>query len=217
VVAGHAQLLGAFHTDDQIQHHVKEILGAVDRLTQLSTDVLDYAKVREPNRESVDMGGFLKQLAEPLLPRAQDAGIALVCAGPPCTASLDRHRFARVVENLLANSMDALGGGSGGTIEVTWAYAATGGVALTVKDNGKGIPRKVIKRIFEPFYSHGKARGTGLGMATVKKIVEEHGGTIDVQSEEGQGTTVTLLLPDPAGDRLDDSTGRIKIADLRLG
>lgn len=216
VVAGHAQLLGAFQQDAQVQHHVKEILGAVERLTQLSTDVLDYAKVREPNRETVDLGAFLRALVEPLMPRAREAGIVLCCDGPPCRASLDRHRFARVVENLLANSMDALAGHEQGIIEVAWAPVAMGGVYLTVKDNGKGIPRKVLKRIFEPFFSHGKSKGTGLGMATVKKIVDEHGGSIDVLSEEGQGATVTVLLPEPTCDRLDDSTGRIKISDLRL-
>jgi hypothetical protein len=53
-----------------------------------------------------------------------------------------------------------------------------------------------MRRIFEPFYSYGKRKGTGLGMATVKKIVEEHGGSLEVLSEEGQGTTVIMTIPD---------------------
>ena len=71
-------------------------------------------------------------------------------------------------------------------------------MAIRVADNGKGIPRKVQKRIFEPFFSYGKARGTGLGMATVQRIMAEHRGAIEVASEEGQGTTITLRLPGPA-------------------
>ena len=83
-------------------------------------------------------------------------------------------------------------------VEVAWRRVA-GGVELVVKDNGKGIPRKILKRIFEPFFSHGKRKGTGLGMATVKKIVEEHGGTVEVASEEGEGTVATIVLPDTSG------------------
>jgi signal transduction histidine kinase len=80
-------------------------------------------------------------------------------------------------------------------VTVTWERV-TGGVQVRVKDTGKGIPKKVMRRIFEPFYSYGKRKGTGLGMATVKKIVEEHGGSLEVLSEEGQGTTVIMTIPD---------------------
>jgi signal transduction histidine kinase len=65
-----------------------------------------------------------------------------------------------------------------------------------VKDRGRGIPRKVIKRIFEPFFSYGKKMGTGLGMATVKKIIEEHGGSLEFISQVGSGTEVIITLPD---------------------
>ena len=87
------------------------------------------------------------------------------------------------------------------------------GLEITVTDNGKGIPRKIMKRIYEPFFSHGKARGTGLGMATVKRIMDEHGGTVAVASEEGQGTTVTLHLPAPPAATLADRTGEFRIRD----
>ena len=73
-------------------------------------------------------------------------------------------------------------------------------------DNGKGIPRKIQKRIFEPFFSHGKAKGTGLGMATVKRIMDEHKGTVEVASEEGQGTTITLWLPGNRGEEDEPSS-----------
>lgn len=211
VVAGHTQMLGAQTTDPKIHHHVEQILGAVERLSQLSTDVLDYSKIREPKREVVDLGAYLEALLEPLKPRIEELGLALQCQGPKCKTCLDKHRFARVIENLLANSLDAMGNQTEGLVRVSWEKEY-GGIRLTVEDNGKGIPKKVMKRIFEPFFSHGKAKGTGLGMATVKKIIEEHGGTITVTSEEGVGTKATFTIPDqssPNGAN-EDTTDRLK-------
>ncbi|HWQ09929.1 MAG TPA: ATP-binding protein, partial [Holophaga sp.] len=204
VVAGHTQMIGAQSADPKIQHHVAEVLGAVDRLGQLSMDVLDYAKIREPKREEVELGPYLGALVEAFRSRAVDLGAELVCEGPACTASLDRHRFARVIENLLANSLDALRNRREGRISLTWERDGAA-VRFCLEDNGAGIPKKVVKRIFEPFFSHGKTKGTGLGMATVKKIVEEHGGTILVSSQEGTGTTVAFALPDPGGSRAPGS------------
>jgi signal transduction histidine kinase len=212
VIAGHAQLLGLGTADPGSRHHLDQILGAVDRLSQLSMDILDYSKIREPRRELVDLGRFLEAQVEPLQPRAQEAEVDLVCQGPPFQASLDRHRFARVIENLLANALDALAGREGGKVRLAWT-PCPGGVEITVSDNGKGIPRKVLKRIYEPFFSHGKARGTGLGMATVKRIMEEHGGTVAVTSEEGLGTTVTLRLFEAGGGTAADATGEFRIGD----
>ena len=211
VVAGHTQMLGAQTTDPKIHHHVEQILGAVERLSQLSTDVLEYSKIREPKRETVDLATYLGALIEPLLPRAHELGVELKCQGPKCTADLDKHRFARVIENLLANSLDAMGNQTAGCVAVSWEREY-GGIRITLEDNGKGIPKKVIKRIFEPFFSHGKNKGTGLGMATVKKIIEEHGGAIEVTSEEGAGTKVTFTVPDQGTQRgaSEDTTDRIK-------
>jgi signal transduction histidine kinase len=209
VIAGHAQLLGGVVADEAVQHHVTKILGAVDRLSLLSMDIVDYSKVREPRCEPLDLASYLGGLVEPLQPRAQEAGVELRCQGPSLEASLDSHRFARVIENLLANSLDALGGQEGGVVTLSWGRDPEG-IRITVADNGKGIPKKVLKRIFEPFFSHGKAKGTGLGMATVRKIVEEHKGAIEVQSEEGQGTEVTILLSETGEVRKADQTGKFR-------
>lgn len=215
VIAGHAQLLGLTAQDTNTRHHLSQILSAADRLSLLTLDILDYAKIRVPKRELVDLPAFLGAQVEPLQPRAQEADVTLVCQGPPCQASLDKHRFNRVIENLLANALDALAGRDGGQVTLAWAPAKDGGVSITVTDNGKGIPRKIQKRIFEPFYSYGKAKGTGLGMATVKRIMDEHGGTIEVASEEGQGTTITLILPPPppTAEADGESTGQFRIRE----
>jgi signal transduction histidine kinase len=156
--------------------------------------VLDYAKVREPIRTQVDIPPFMESILEPMIPRAAELGVELHGEGPACRASIDPHRFTRVMENLIENALDATVDMKG-EIHVSWA-PVTGGTQLRVKDHGRGIPKKVLKRIYEPFFSYGKKKGTGLGMATVKKIIEEHGGSMEIISEEGVGTEVILTLPD---------------------
>lgn len=215
VLRGHADLLELSTDDHKIRHHCQKILECVDRLTHLSQDVLDYAKVREPNRSTVDLQPFLDAILEPMVHQAAELGVTLRAEGGPCMVQLDPGRFTRVIENLLTNALDAMTDMSG-EILVSWSRVV-GGVQIHVKDNGKGIPRKALKRIFEPFFSYGKKKGTGLGMATVKKIVEEHGCTLEVFSEEGQGTDVLIVLPDhlpgESETRVDESTGKHRALD----
>ena len=214
VLRGHADLLTMSTTDPKILHHSQKILDSVDRLTALSQDVLDYAKVREPHREEVDLQAFMGAILEPLAPRADELGITLRTEGESCMARLDPARFTRVVENLVTNALDAMVGLTGDVV-LSWQRVAPG-IEISVRDSGRGIPKKFQKRIFEPFFSYGKKRGTGLGMATVRKIVDEHGGTIEVASEEGQGTEVRLLLPDlQALESLlpEESTGKHRALD----
>jgi signal transduction histidine kinase len=68
-------------------------------------------------------------------------------------------------------------------------------VVFVVEDTGCGIPDEVMKRLFEPFFTHGKSHGTGLGLAIVKNVVEAHGGDIDVASQPDRGTTFRIILP----------------------
>ncbi len=209
VLRGHADLLELSTEDHKIRHHCRKILECVDRLTHLSQDVLDFAKVREPNRETVDLRAFLDAILEPMVPRAAELGVQLRTEGTTCLVKIDPGRFTRVMENIMTNALDATLD-MDGEVYVSWG-PVTGGIQIRVKDRGRGIPRKVIKRIFEPFFSYGKKKGTGLGMATVKKIVEEHAGTLEFISEEGSGTEVIITLPD------HPITGTFKISDESTG
>jgi signal transduction histidine kinase len=209
VLRGHADLLELSTDDSKVRHHSRKILECVDRLTHLSQDVLDFAKVREPKRETVDLRAFMDAILEPMVAQAAEMGVSLRAEGPSSLIKLDPGRFTRVMENLLTNALDATTG-LHGEVTVAWIQV-TGGVQIRVKDRGRGIPRRVIKRIFEPFFSYGKKKGTGLGMATVKKIVEEHGGTLEFLSEEGEGTEVIILLPD------HPITGAVRVSEESTG
>jgi signal transduction histidine kinase len=82
----------------------------------------------------------------------------------------------------------------GGMLTLTTALDG-GYVRIDFKDTGTGMPDEVKKKIFEPFMTYGKKHGTGLGMAIVKKVIDDHHGTIDIESEMGHGTTITIRLP----------------------
>ena len=105
--------------------------------------------------------------------------------------SLDRQQFRQVVWNLCLNALQAMP--DGGELRVTVA-ASRGRLLLRVTDTGEGVGGDDLAHIFEPFYST-KAAGTGLGLALVHRVVQDHGGEIDVQSRAGVGAVFTLTLP----------------------
>jgi CheY-like chemotaxis protein len=112
----------------------------------------------------------------------------------PLIVSADPNQLLQVLLNLAHNARDALAGP--GTITIRVAPSPSGGARLSVSDTGPGIPPDVLPRVFEPFYTtKAPGEGTGLGMSNVKTIVEDLGGTVSVQSELGQGTTVELEFP----------------------
>ena len=125
---------------------------------------------------------------------AVDARIAFVLELaerlPPIEA--DPGRIKQVLLNIVVNGIQSIAGN--GEIRIRTAIDRPGRVGLSVADHGAGIPAEIRERIFDPFFST-KATGTGLGMAIARRIVEGHNGTIEIDSEEGRGTTVTVFFP----------------------
>jgi PAS domain S-box-containing protein len=105
----------------------------------------------------------------------------------------DANALQQVVMNLLTNARDAVKGGGEIYIETREAAAQAGGVQLTVRDTGPGIPPEILPKIFDPFFTT-KAQGTGLGLSISYGIVRDHQGTVDVQSSPGEGTTFVLTF-----------------------
>jgi signal transduction histidine kinase len=117
---------------------------------------------------------------------------------PPVPA--DRRQLERVLLNLWQNalqSLDEVATSRERRLAVRTSTAA-GTVKISFHDTGTGIPRHILPNIFTPFFTT-KSRGTGLGLAVVKKIIEDHHGTVDVRSERRQGTVFTVTLPLPIG------------------
>ncbi len=105
----------------------------------------------------------------------------------------DPRKLERVLYNLVLNSCEAVVPETGrihvGLNEVP------GGVEIRVSDNGHGVPEKIRGQLFEPFISHGKENGTGLGLTVVQKIIQDHGGDVIVEKTSAEGTVFRLMLP----------------------
>jgi signal transduction histidine kinase len=105
--------------------------------------------------------------------------------------AFDRDQVTQVLWNVALNGVEAMNGRGRLSLEMA---RRNGDVALAVSDTGPGIPRERLARVFEPFYS-GKDNGSGLGLTIAERIVAAHGGRIEIDSEPGRGTRVTLLFP----------------------
>jgi len=169
------------------------------RCENLISDLLHFTRPKEAKRAALVFDRWLSEVLDEqklpdsiMLERRLEAGGTLV--------SLDAERFQQVVINLLENAVQALDANEApdAARRIRVATSAADQVEILIEDTGPGIPAEVLPRIFEPLFST-KSFGTGLGLPTVKQIVEQHGGTIAITSEAGHGARVRILLP--AGDR----------------
>ena len=187
--------------EDPSRPHLATIMAEADRLTGLTGDLLQFSREAPPLlRAPARLADVIRQTLKPLQPRLQRAQVDLALGlDEDARASLDSARMVRALHNLVANALDAMRGG--GRLDIR-CRRVNGTSEISVRDSGCGMSDEVRRRVFEPFFTHGKTHGTGLGMAIVQKIVEEHGGSVQVDSAPGRGTTVTLALPaaaHPAG------------------
>lgn len=163
------------------------------RLVDLSNDFLRFARMAELNAVPASLEEVVTRLVDFLAPTARVQGIEIVChCGPDLpTVRMDVELFEKVLLNLMLNAEDAMP--DGGTLTLQ-ARAEPDSVTVDVIDSGCGMDKEMVEKAFRPFVTT-KPDGHGLGLATARKIVHAHGGTISVQSEPGRGTKFTIRLP----------------------
>jgi signal transduction histidine kinase len=166
------------------------------RLEDLLNDFLNFTKLRQLRMEPADLNREVDRTLEFFRPQAAEARIEIVRYFDPDlpTVLLDREAFHGALLNLILNAQQAMP--QGGQL-VARTRVARGGVALDLIDNGIGMDARTRDQVFQTFFST-KPGGSGLGLPTARKIVEAHGGEIEVQSEPGRGTQFTIELPLPA-------------------
>jgi PAS domain S-box-containing protein len=180
--------------DHPVRDDVDEIGRAADRAAALTRQLLMFSRREVVKPEVLDVGGLLRDL-ERLLNRTLSERIALrITVGPSLLPVLaDRAQLEQVLVNLAVNARDAMV--DGGTLAIAVA-GVSDGVRITVVDDGTGMLEEVRDRAFEPFFTtKDPGQGTGLGLATVHGIVTDSGGTVDIESTPGLGTSVTIFLP----------------------
>ena len=185
-------------TPEDYEQALADISEEADRLRSLVEDLLRLARgdARSPvPREPVDLAMLLSDVTDSLRPLAEAKGLMLTCSAPAgLTLSGSSDDLIRLFVNLLDNAITYT---DRGTIAVT-AHNHNGSARVTVADTGRGIPAEHLPRLFDRFYrvdASRSAQGSGLGLAIALEIARAHGGTLEVNSAVGAGTTFTVLLP----------------------
>ena len=179
----------------------REFAGAASRsvkkLLHMADDFLDYGKAKTLSRITCNLKQIFYEFVEPECSKTlRDKGLSIdLNIDPHLYANIDSHKISRTMTNLVLNAARAVDEHDG-RIEVGVMEGQSGELIIIVSDDGCGIPRDDLEKIYESFYSTDKKLGTGLGLSYCKQVVEVHDGTMDVQSEVDKGTIFTIMLPD---------------------
>ena len=192
-------LLDEFERSDPRRVEIDVILQETRRMDRIVNQIVEYARPRELALARFVLSDLindvLKLLSGPLQAKHLKVRTSLSAAADHLNA--DRDQIEQVLLNVIDNAIDA-SPMDGSAIEITANesfYHEQPGIMIQVRDAGKGIALEVLPHVFEPFFTSGKPRGTGLGMAICKNIIERHRGDIHLTSEVGTGTIVSIWLP----------------------
>ena len=175
------------------------VLREAARLDQLVTRFLQFSRPTPPRREQADLAEIVRETLEVFARDPAAARVQVVPALVPAPAWCDPDQVRQILWNLLLNAAQAVAGarsgdGAAGTVRVAISAEADGGASVLVEDDGPGMSAEEQAQLFTPFYTT-KAKGTGLGLATVQRIVDAHGGLVTVESEAGRGTRFVVRFP----------------------
>ena len=193
IISSSAQMLETKNVSEPDRQLLDIIQEESNRLNALIKDFLFFGRPLEPHFEVCDLGTILSRQIEALQVTAQQRGVQLTLSNllSECQASVDTAMIQQVMLNLLLNALDATA--VNGHVRVR-LVADQDSVRFTVEDDGGGIAEEHIGRIFDPFFTT-KGHGTGLGLANCYKIIQSHGGAIQVNSQLDRGTSMTVILP----------------------
>jgi len=192
-------LPGLNNQDNQV---VEGILDGVKNLNKIATELLNYAKPPIPAFRHLDIQKILEASLSDLAEHIQRLNIRVVrrfyCHD--AVLKVDGVKLKEVFLNIIGNALEAMLTGGTLRIKTCWQEREEGRfMEISFTDTGEGIPEENLEKVFAPFYTT-KPTGTGLVLSVVKKIMEIHGGHLNIQSHIGKGTTVTLWIPDNKKD-----------------
>ncbi|MEC9451845.1 MAG: ATP-binding protein, partial [Cyanobacteriota bacterium] len=180
--------------DAEVVEDLKVIESQARRVSTITRGLLDFGRRADGERMEVDLNEVIREAVGLLEYRAgeREVGLEVTCEDEPVLVWANKDQIAQVAFNLLSNALDA--SSSGGRVHL---YSSQGG--FTVEDAGHGISEPDRVRLFEPFFTtKAPGEGTGLGLSVSWRIVTDHGGTIVVETKEGVGTKMRVLLPQNA-------------------
>lgn len=191
-----AQMVEEDVDDDDIAEDIRRIIRQTEQCRGIIKGLLNFARPTGTGRSRTNLKEVIEETAYLMEKNLKVAGVDITIH-EECDSWVhgNRNEIEQVFFNLLANSLDAMK--DGGRVEVTISQGDPGEVQVVFSDSGEGIPKENRNQVFLPFYTtkdYGK--GTGLGLSIVARIVHEHGGRIEVDSELGQGTTFSMSFPE---------------------
>jgi nitrogen fixation/metabolism regulation signal transduction histidine kinase len=176
---------------EMLMRSTQTIVNQVGALKDMVDAFRQYARMPEPTRQAVDFNTLLREVLTLYESLADWIHVELAPALPRIVG--DPAQLRQVIHNLLQNAQDALVEATNPSIVVR-TEALDGGMRVTIIDNGSGFPEQLMQRAFEPYVTT-KPKGTGLGLVIVKKIIEEHGGTVEIANVAPHGARVVLFFP----------------------
>lgn len=211
IVANSEFLCDSQLTSAQREELYDEVRSGVNLMTDLIDSLLEFARTRESlNPTYANVAEIIQRAVQAvrLHPRHHGRSIDVLCAGQVC-GWFDARKLERALYNLLLNACDAAPD-HGGLVEVTAAEMG-GTITISVADNGPGIAESIRDSLFRPFVSYGKENGTGLGLAVVQKIVQDHSGEVVVERTAQNKTAFRIVLParlqEPARSEIQPNAG----------
>jgi PAS domain S-box-containing protein len=195
VILGRAEYLLQRTADEGMKRGLSTIVTQIERITKVMNQLLAFARRKTPERRAVDLGEIVEDSLEMFQERMTHSRITvekmIEADMPPVHA--DRDQLVQVLINLVTNSLHAMP--EGGRLRLS-LDRENRHLRLGVSDTGHGMTEEIRSKVFDPFFTTKDfGKGTGLGLTVVKGIIEEHGGTIDVESVIDKGTTFWVRLP----------------------
>lgn len=201
VHVGVQYLAEKFPPDDPRRQSMEFIRLETDRIVQIIDDILMLIRPGRTDRTPCYMSDIIERVVRAQTVLAQQRRVQILATVAPALPpiSADSVQIERALNNLAKNAVEAMA--NGGKVQLIVDAVSqnegsrkTATIRIRIADNGPGIPASVRARLFQPFVSEKKG-GTGLGLSIAKRIIDEHGGHIEVETREGQGTTFTVCLP----------------------
>ncbi|MHC4872879.1 MAG: PAS domain S-box protein [Planctomycetota bacterium] len=201
-IFGYIEMAMRKSTEADVTQRLSKAMNTIDRAQSLTSQLLTFAKGGAPVQEISSLFPFVQETAQFTL-SGSNVSCNFDVPQDLWVCNFDKNQIGQVVDNLIINAQQAMP--DGGTIELTARNVTFAEkehptlikgnyIKLSVKDYGIGMPKEIISKIFDPFYTT-KIKGHGLGLATCYSIIDRHDGSIDVDSEPGKGTTFNIYLP----------------------
>jgi two-component system NtrC family sensor kinase len=197
LIRGHLRFVEESITEDHpLRVNIEVIDRASKRIEEMAKRMLDFSRKRIPRPEKCDFAEVISDAVRFIQPysRTQYIDVRVQLEADLPFVSLDRWHMVQAVVNLLQNAAEAMTDENKRILSIGARVVEGDLMQVTVSDTGPGIAPANIKRIFEPFFTTKGERGTGLGLYITRQVIQDHGGTIDVQSSD-RGTTFVISLP----------------------